>query len=136
MIGLHQTIGLTRQPKFANMSANILEKIKMTEFKRISVAEAHQMIEQGHVVIADIRDDQSFANGHVENSFHLSNASMLSFSQKYDYDVPVLVFCYHGNSSQGAAQYLAQQGYEEVYSVDGGFEMWRVVQPEWIEANV
>ena len=101
----------------------------MAEFKRISVTDAHQMIEQGHVVVADIRDDQSFANGHVENAFHLSNASMLSFSQKFDYDTPVLVFCYHGNSSQGAAQYLAQQGYEDVYSVDGGFEMWKMNYP-------
>ena len=30
-----------------------------------------------------------------------------------------------GNSSQGAAQYLLQQGYDEVYSLDGGFEAWR-----------
>jgi thiosulfate sulfurtransferase len=101
----------------------------MAEFKRISVEEAHKLIEAGHVVIADIRDDQSFANGHVENSFHLSNASMSSFAQKYDYENPVLVFCYHGNSSQGAAQYLVQEGFEEVYSVDGGFEMWKLNYP-------
>lgn len=97
----------------------------MADFKRISVTEAHDMIQNGHVVIADIRDDQSFANGHVANSFHLSNGTMTAFSQKYDFDTPVLVFCYHGNSSQGAAQYLTQQGYDEVYSVDGGFEMWK-----------
>ena len=97
----------------------------MADFKRISVTEAHDLIEKGHVVIADIRDDQSFANGHIANSFHLSNGTMVAFGQKYDYDTPVLVFCYHGNSSQGAAQYLTQQGYEEVYSVDGGFEMWK-----------
>jgi thiosulfate sulfurtransferase len=101
----------------------------MSEFKRISVAQAHELIEKGHVVVADIRDEMSFSNGHVENAYHLSNASMLSFSQKYDFDTPVIVFCYHGNSSQGAAQYLAQQGYEEVYSVDGGFEMWKLNYP-------
>lgn len=97
----------------------------MSEFKRISVTDANQLIEQGHVVVADIRDDQSFTAGHVKNSFHLSNATMVSFSQKVDFETPVLVFCYHGNSSQGAAQYLVNQGYEEVYSVDGGFEMWK-----------
>lgn len=101
----------------------------MTEFKRISVADAHEMINKGDVVIADIRDEMSFANGHVENAFHLSNGTMVSFSQNYDYETPVLVFCYHGNSSQGAAQYLVQQGYEEVYSVDGGFEMWKLNYP-------
>jgi thiosulfate sulfurtransferase len=42
-----------------------------------------------------------------------------------DFDTPVIVICYHGNSSQGAAQYLLQQGYDQVYSLDGGFEAWR-----------
>jgi thiosulfate sulfurtransferase len=97
----------------------------MADFKRISVTEANELMQKGHVVIADIRDDQSFANGHVANAFHLSNGTMTSFSQTFDFETPVLVFCYHGNSSQGAAQYLTQQGYDEVYSVDGGFEMWK-----------
>lgn len=39
-----------------------------------------------------------------------------------DFDTPVMVMCYHGNSSKGAAQYLLQQGYDVVYSIDGGFE--------------
>ncbi|MGL5597426.1 MAG: rhodanese-like domain-containing protein, partial [Aeromonas sp.] len=46
-----------------------------------------------------------------------------------DVDTPVIVMCYHGNSSQGAAQYLLQQGYDEVYSLDGGFEGWRSTFP-------
>ena len=28
------------------------------------------------------------------------------------------------NSSKGAAQYLLQQGFDKVYSVDGGFDAW------------
>lgn len=101
----------------------------MTEFKRIDIASAEQMIKQGNVKIADIRDEQSFANGHVENAFHLTNHSMGQFSQEVEFETPILVFCYHGNSSQGAAQYLVHQGYEEVYSVDGGFEMWKLNYP-------
>lgn len=97
----------------------------MTEFKRISIVDAQAMIEQGKAVVTDIRDDQSFAAGHVKDAFHLTNFSMSQFAQDVDFDTPVLVFCYHGNSSQGAAQYLVNQGYEEVYSVDGGFEMWK-----------
>ena len=96
----------------------------MTSFKRISIADANEMIIKG-AAITDIRDDQSFSNGHVENAFHLTNGTLNTFVQQHEFDHPVLVFCYHGNSSQGAAQYLVEQGFEEVYSVDGGFEMWR-----------
>jgi thiosulfate sulfurtransferase len=44
-----------------------------------------------------------------------------------------MVMCYHGNSSKGAAQYLLQQGYEEVYSVDGGFDAWHRHFPAEVE---
>ncbi len=47
-----------------------------------------------------------------------------------DFDTPVMVMCYHGNSSKGAAQYLLQQGYDVVYSIDGGFEAWQRQFPQ------
>ena len=40
-------------------------------------------------------------------------------------DTPVLVYCYHGISSQNAAAFLIERGFETVYSLDGGFEAWR-----------
>jgi thiosulfate sulfurtransferase len=43
--------------------------------------------------------------------------------------VPVIVCCYHGVSSQQAAQFLIHQGFENVYSMDGGFEAWRKELP-------
>ncbi|EEZ42274.1 thiosulfate sulfurtransferase GlpE [Photobacterium damselae subsp. damselae CIP 102761] len=45
-----------------------------------------------------------------------------------DFEQPVIVMCYHGISSQGAAQYLLHQGFEQVYSLEGGFEAWRRAQ--------
>ena len=101
----------------------------MSDFKHISVAETAQLQAEGKVVIADIRDEQSFAAGHINGAFHLTNGSLHGFMQQYEFDQPVVVVCYHGNSSQGAAQYLAQQGFEQVYSMDGGFESWRQQLP-------
>ncbi len=97
----------------------------MSEFKHISVAETFARLQQKQVVIVDIRDEQSFSAAHIEGAFHLTNSSLHQFTQLHDYETPVVVVCYHGNSSQGAAQYLVQQGFEEVYSMDGGFEGWR-----------
>jgi len=100
----------------------------MSDFKRISITQAKQLLAE-QAVIADIRDEQSFAHGHIAGSFHLTNTSMSQFMREHDFEQPVVVVCYHGNSSQGAAQYLAQQGYEQVYSMDGGFESWRQQEP-------
>jgi thiosulfate sulfurtransferase len=43
---------------------------------------------------------------------------------------PILVCCYHGNSSQNAAHYLSEQGYTNVHSLNGGYEQWKVIYPD------
>ncbi len=96
----------------------------MDHFTCINVEEAHQKLHQGDAVLVDIRDPQSYELAHTAGAFHLTNDTLLAFMRQTDFDTPVLVMCYHGNSSKGAAQYLLQQGYEAVYSVDGGFEAW------------
>ena len=101
----------------------------MSEFKRINLVTSAGLLAQGGVRLVDIRDAASFRAGHAPGAYHLTNDTLMQFMREVDYQVPVLVMCYHGNSSQGAAQYLAQQGYETVYSVDGGFEGWKLAHP-------
>ncbi|MDZ5604978.1 thiosulfate sulfurtransferase GlpE [Pseudomonas sp. RP23018S] len=100
----------------------------MSEFKRIPPEQAHTLREQGAVVV-DIRDTQAFAAGHIVGAQHLDNHSVADFVRAADLDAPTLVVCYHGNSSQSAAAYLIQQGFSDVYSLDGGFELWRTTYP-------
>ena len=100
----------------------------MTDFKRIPPEQAQALRDQGAVVV-DIRDLQAYAAGHIKNATHLDNHSLHDFIAKADLDAPLIVACYHGNSSQSAAAYLAGQGFSEVYSLDGGFELWRATYP-------
>ncbi|MCG8413393.1 MAG: thiosulfate sulfurtransferase GlpE [Pseudomonadales bacterium] len=95
-------------------------------FKRISVDEAQQLIAEhpSKVQIVDIRDDESFENGHIESAFHLHNSNLQDFIAGADPEQPLLVYCYHGHMSQGAAAFLAEQGFGETYSLDGGYEAW------------
>ena len=97
----------------------------MEQFAHISVQEAQQKLSEGIVKVVDIRDDASFEAGHIKDSTHLTNGSLHSFMADVEFDMPVIVCCYHGISSQQAAQFLIHQGFEEVYSLDGGFEAWR-----------
>lgn len=100
----------------------------MSEFQRISPQQAQALRQQGAVVV-DIRDPQSYAAGHISGSRHLDNHSLHDFITHADLDAPLIVACYHGNSSQGAAVYLVGQGFSQVYSLDGGFELWRATFP-------
>ena len=107
----------------------------MAEFKRINAATAHALWQQGNAAFADIRDERSFAFGHIPGAVHLTNSNLAQFLDSLDDNTEVVVVCYHGNSSQGAAQYLAQQGIEPVSSLDGGFTAWGQQFPEAVERS-
>jgi thiosulfate sulfurtransferase len=104
----------------------------MADFKFINANDAVTRL--ADMAIVDIRDPQSYAMGHIPGALRLDNSNVATFIGDTQTDKPVLVVCYHGNSSQGAAQYLAEQGFQEVYSLNGGFEFWRAQFPEKVEA--
>ena len=93
-------------------------------FKHMHISDLHAVINDKSHVIVDIRDPNSFQVGHIPDSIHLTNDNISTFIREADIDAPVVVCCYHGNSSQGAADYFNQQGFEESYSLDGGYTAW------------
>ncbi len=98
-------------------------------YKRISIEDTVEKIEKESALIADIRDPHSFANGHMPKALNINNQNAAEFIQEQDHSKPLIVVCYHGHSSQPAAQYFAGQGFSDVYSMDGGFEIWKLSQP-------
>ncbi|ADP10617.1 MULTISPECIES: thiosulfate sulfurtransferase GlpE [Erwinia] len=107
----------------------------MDQFECINIRQAQQKLAGGNALLVDIRDAQSFAAAHASGAFHLSNESLPLFIAQSDLSLPVLVMCYHGNSSKGAAQYLLGQGFSAAYSIDGGFEAWRTAFPQQVSAQ-
>lgn len=108
----------------------------MEQFEAIGIEQAYTHWQAGDVTLVDIRDPQSFSAGHAPGAFHLTNASLTAFVQNNDFSHPIMVMCYHGNSSRGAAQYLINQGFDVVYSIDGGFEAWARQFPQAIETAI
>lgn len=98
---------------------------KMNVFKEIPVEVAQKLLESGKAVFVDVRDAPSFEAAHVPGALHLNDSNIADFVAKTDKGKPVVVYCYHGNTSQGAADHLVGQGFKEVYSIIGGFEGWR-----------
>jgi len=94
-------------------------------YKCISIDEAKALIDQGEATIADVRDPGSHQAGNIANSINIQQDTVEAFLSATDRDKPLLVYCYHGHSSQGAADYFSEQGFLEVYSMDGGYEAWR-----------
>ena len=97
----------------------------MVEYKRISIDDAKSLIDADKVTLADIRDEDSFKQSHINGAVHLHNSNVQDFLATADPDKPLIVYCYHGNSSLSAAQFLIEKGFDDVYSMDGGYEQWR-----------
>ena len=103
-------------------------------FARINPNDAKTLIEQTTSQIIDIRDEMTFQAGRMKSATRIDNQNISQFIAQADQEAPLIVCCYHGNSSQGAAQYFTEQGFKDVYSLDGGFEQWKVLFPELCEA--
>jgi thiosulfate sulfurtransferase len=101
----------------------------VSQFHYIDIDQAKEHLDAGTAVFLDIRDEQARQQGHIEGSIHLTDENAESFLTSSEKKHPVVVYCYHGNSSQMAAQYLVEHGFAEVYSMDGGFEGWACRHP-------
>ena len=93
-------------------------------FKHISIEQFTQLQAEKHVHIADTRDVQSYSAGHITGATHLDNNSVAQFVADTNFKEAVVVCCYHGNSSQGAADFLNDKGFEDTYSLAGGYVAW------------
>ena len=73
----------------------------MVPINQIDVHQVKQLEGKDSAAIVDIRDPASFNAGHIPNAIHLSDATVEQFIIDTDKNKPVVVYCYHGISSQG-----------------------------------
>ena len=95
------------------------------KYEGISGKEVNDLMKKDKLKIIDIRDEESFKYGHISNAINITDSNIKKFLDETSKDTPVLIYCYHGNNSKGAAEYFISQGYEKVYSLDGGYSDYK-----------
>ncbi|GAB2791207.1 thiosulfate sulfurtransferase GlpE [Halomonas shantousis] len=101
-----------------------------TAFEHLAPLTLLEWLNAAHTLtLVDIRDPLSFAQGHIPGSRHLDNTTVGALMDEVPRDTPLVVVCYHGHSSQQAAAWLSGQGFQKVYSLDGGFTDWASRHP-------
>jgi len=104
-------------------------------YARLTLEQARDLIDDRGATVVDIRDAESFAAAHIEDARHLDDSGLAAFIAESDAAVPLIVCCYHGHSSQAAGAMLAERGFAEVYSLDGGFTGWATRFPDDIDGT-
>ena len=95
----------------------------MNKFKNITPQEAKDLLTTDNYLI-DIRDEDSYSASHIDGALNLGNLDIHEFIRKADKDIQTIIYCYKGISSQNAAEFLISEGFTEVYSIEGGYELW------------
>jgi rhodanese-related sulfurtransferase len=104
-------------------------------------------------VVLDVREAAEYATGHVPGAINLPQADLATRLDELPRDKPLLLICQGGYRSLRAARFLAQVGFGDVVSVQGGTAAWqaagwpietaaavdrgpRYVETEWAHAGV
>ncbi len=91
---------------------------------RIDVATARDIMGRGDAHVLDVRDADSYQRGHIAGSTLATKENFETYLSSTPKDRPLIICCYHGNSSQAYAKHFAEHGFADVYSLDGGYEAW------------
>ena len=73
--------------------------------------------------LVDVREESEYAEGHLRDARHLSKGTIERDveDQIPDTDTEIVLYCGGGYRSALAAESLQKMGYENVYSLAGGF---------------
>jgi len=108
------------------------QKVKalMHQYEDISIEQAQQLLNDGDCIVLDIRDDHSIEQGKIPGALRFNDKVIRQLRKTEQRHSPVLIYCYHGNSSKDIAQMLCDFGFSKVYSLNGGYTAWEAAKKQ------
>jgi len=94
------------------------------KWTNVSIPEAEQMLENGDILLLDMRDYRAYLAGHHPHALHLNDLNLRALLKHTARSGPILIYCYHGHRSQDMAQLFSDFGFTSCYSLEGGYEAW------------
>ena len=95
-----------------------------TPFRRIDTRTAEALFSRSDLVVLDARDAASFEQSHINGARPVSSANLATVINATAKTRPILIYCYHGNTSRELSQIFSDFGFTEFYSLDGGYQAW------------
>lgn len=98
-----------------------------TEVKMVTPEEMQSLLEQDDIQLVDVRTQQEYENGYIENSQNIDIKSP-TFEEdilKLDKTKPVIVYCKSGGRSAKCTKKLKAAGFIKIYDLEGGLEKWK-----------
>ncbi len=95
-------------------------------YQDISAAELQSMIEEEvNLLLVDVREPHEYNEGHIPGAILLPLGQLKeNHEDALDREKTIVLICRSGRRSADAADFLSQEGYENVYNLQGGMLDW------------
>lgn len=97
------------------------------EIKLVTPDEMQTLIESRDVQLVDVRSEDEYENGFIENAQNIDFNSP-TFDEdisKLDKSKPVILYCKTGGRSAKCSKKLLEAGFIQIYELDGGITKWK-----------
>ena len=75
-------------------------------------------------ILIDVREDQELKVCKIDRAIHIPMGVVPARLNDIDSDKPVVVMCKSGGRSAQVCQYLNENGYSNIYNLNGGITSW------------
>ncbi|HQV58265.1 MAG TPA: molybdopterin-synthase adenylyltransferase MoeB [Ilumatobacteraceae bacterium] len=102
------------------------------QISEVTTEQAEERIANGYTVL-DVREPDEHGQGALPNAIHIPRGQLEGSIEGriLDKSTPIVVYCAGGARSAFAAKSLADLGYTDVVSMDGGFNRWKDEGRDW-----
>jgi rhodanese-related sulfurtransferase len=76
------------------------------------------------VTLLDVREHDELALAAVQRAVHIPMREVPGRLAELDAGKSLVVMCHSGGRSRRVAEYLAQNGFEQVFNLAGGIDAW------------
>lgn len=97
------------------------------EIKLVTPDEMQSLIESRDVQLVDVRTEEEFNMGYIENAQNI-NFNSPTFDEdvsKLDKTKPVILYCKSGGRSAKCSKKLLEAGFVQIYELEGGITQWK-----------
>ncbi len=110
---------IRRIVSFGSARDQAFKKLKTQDFKSL-------IQEKKDAYLIDVRTPKEFKAGHIKGAKNINifNPHFKNMISKLKKEKPIFLYCRSGSRSAKAARMLSKMGFEEVYDLKGGFNLW------------
>lgn len=114
-----------------SMAANILSgRVKTVDYNEINTQQAAE-----DIMLIDIRSQQDFENGHIHRAVNIPLPAIRNNLDSIPHEKKVVLYCRYGTGSYIAARILNNRGFDNIYILNGGMELYDEIMKDEAETE-